>query len=168
MIKIILENNKEIDIELMEQYALNTVNNFLNLVRENYFDNLIFHRIISGFMVQGGGYYAEGEKILKKHEVPAIKGEFISNGIKNDLKHTPGVISMARTNDKNSASSQFFICTAECPHLDGNYAAFGKVKNTESMNNLMELDGVKTITYKEGLHDFPFPLVKIKTIIEIN
>ena len=75
---------------------------------------------------------------------------------------------MARTNDKNSASSQFFICTAECPHLDGNYAAFGKVKNTESMNNLMELDGVKTITYKEGLHDFPFPLVKIKTIIEIN
>ena len=85
MIKIILENNKEIDIELMEQYAPNTVNNFLKLVRENYFDNLIFHRIISGFMAQGGGYYLEGEKVLPKKDVAPIKGEFLSNGMPRDL-----------------------------------------------------------------------------------
>ncbi len=167
MIKIILENKKEIDIELMEQYAPNTVNNFLKLVRENYFDNLIFHRIISGFMVQGGGYYVEDEKILPKKDVAPIKGEFLTNGFNNDLKHTPGVISMARTNDKNSASSQFFICTAVCPHLDGNYAAFGKVANKQSMDNLMELDGVKTIFYTDGLQDFPFPIIKIRTIKEV-
>ena len=167
MIKIILENNKEIDIELMEQYAPNTVNNFLKLVRENYFDNLIFHRIISGFMAQGGGYYLEGEKVLPKKDVAPIKGEFLSNGFSNELKHTPGVISMARTNDKNSASSQFFICTANCPHLDGNYAAFGKVINQSSMDNLMELDSVETIFHSEGLQDFPYPFVKIKTIKEV-
>lgn len=167
MIKIILENNKEIDIELMEQYAPNTVNNFLKLVRENYFDNLIFHRIISGFMAQGGGYYLEGEKVLPKKDVAPIKGEFLSNGFSNELKHTPGVISMARTNDKNSASSQFFICTANCPHLDGNYAAFGKVINQSSMDNLMELDSVETIFHREGLQDFPYPFIKIKTIKEV-
>lgn len=167
MIKIILENKKEIDIELMEQHAPNTVKNFIKLVRENYFDNLIFHRIISGFMVQGGGYFVEDEKIIPKKEVTPIKGEFISNGFNNELKHTAGVISMARTNYKNSASSQFFICTADCPHLDGNYAAFGKVLNKESMDNLMELDSANTIFYNEGLQDFPFPIVRISTIKEV-
>ncbi|MDD2258243.1 MAG: peptidylprolyl isomerase [Bacilli bacterium] len=167
MIKIILENNKEIDIELMEQYAPNTVNNFLNLVRQKYFDNLIFHRIISNFMVQGGGYYFENGKVRLKKPIPSIRGEFLSNGFNNHLKHTPGVISMARTNDKNSASNQFFICTAQCPHLDGNYAAFGKVINQDSMDVLMELDCVKTITYEEGLQDFPYPIIRIKTIKEV-
>jgi peptidyl-prolyl cis-trans isomerase B (cyclophilin B) len=107
-----------IQVELFPDVAPNTVNNFLDLVESNYYKGLIFHRIIPGFMIQGGG----GSEELKP-----IKGEFAANGFENPLKHTRGVISMARTSDPNSQTSQFFIMHQDAPHLDRNYAAFGVV-----------------------------------------
>ena len=95
----------------------------MNLIKANFFDGLIFHRVIAGFMIQGGGFDVTG----RHHEAKSIKGEFAANGIKNDLKHTPGVLSMARRMVNDSASSQFFIMHKTSPHLDGQYAAFGKV-----------------------------------------
>ncbi len=106
-----------ITLELFYQVAPNTVSNFISLIKKNYYTNLIFHRIIPGFMIQGGS----GE------DVKPIVGEFSRNGHENPLMHTRGVISMARTNDPNSASSQFFIMHQDAPHLDGSYAAFGGV-----------------------------------------
>ena len=110
-------------IELYPEIAPNTVNNFISLVRSGFYDGLTFHRVISGFMIQGGDPLGNGMGGSKKN----IKGEFAANGHPNPLKHTRGVISMARSMDKNSASSQFFIMHADAPHLDGQYAAFGKV-----------------------------------------
>jgi peptidyl-prolyl cis-trans isomerase B (cyclophilin B) len=107
-----------IDIELFPEVAPNTVNNFIHLIQDNFYEGLIFHRIIPGFMIQGGG----GQKELRP-----IKGEFTSNGFANPLKHTRGILSMARTNDPNSQTSQFFIMHQNAPHLDGNYASFGGV-----------------------------------------
>ena len=123
MVKIEMENGGVITLELYPETAPITVANFEKLVKEGFYDGLIFHRVIPGFMIQGGdplgeGYGGSDEK---------IKGEFASNGVKNDLHHTRGVISMARSMDKNSASSQFFIMHQDAPHLDGSYAAFGKV-----------------------------------------
>lgn len=123
MIKITMQNDKEIKIELYRDIAPITVDNFEKLVNDGFYDGLIFHRVINGFMIQGGcpdgtGMGGPGY---------TIKGEFSSNGVKNDLKHTRGVISMARAMDPNSAGSQFFIMHQDAPHLDGQYAAFGKV-----------------------------------------
>ena len=123
MIKIEMENGKEILIELYPETAPITVANFEKLVKEGFYDGLIFHRVIKGFMIQGGDPLGTG----KGGSDEEIKGEFASNGVKNDLKHTRGVISMARSMMPNSASSQFFIMHEDAPHLDGNYAAFGKV-----------------------------------------
>jgi peptidyl-prolyl cis-trans isomerase B (cyclophilin B) len=107
--------------ELYPEIAPNTVNNFISLVKKGYYNGVIFHRVIPGFMIQGGdpeGTGAGGPGY-------SIKGEFSSNGFKNKLKHTPGVLSMARTNQPNSAGSQFFIMVADAPHLDSQYASFG-------------------------------------------
>ena len=112
-----------IKAELYPDVAPITVENFVKLVNENFFDGLIFHRVIRGFMIQGGGYDANGNH----KDAESIKGEFTSNGVTNDLKHTRGVLSMARTMFPNSASSQFFIMHEDAPHLDGQYAAFGMV-----------------------------------------
>lgn len=112
-----------IRIELYPKVAPNTVNNFISLVKKGYYNGLTFHRIIRGFMIQGG--CPEGTGIGGPGYT--IRGEFSHNGVKNDLNHTPGVISMARTMMPNSAGSQFFIMHAAAPHLDGDYAAFGKV-----------------------------------------
>ena len=123
MVVIEMDNGGIIRIEVDEKAAPITAANFLKLVKEGFYDGLTFHRVISGFMVQGGdptGTSTGGSK-------DTIKGEFASNGYNNPLKHTRGVISMARTMDPNSASSQFFIMHADAPHLDGQYAAFGKV-----------------------------------------
>ena len=110
--------------ELYPDKAPITVENFLKLIDEDFFSGLIFHRVISGFMIQGGGY---NEDFQQKHTA-SIKGEFASNGFgQNDIKHTRGVLSMARTMVKDSASSQFFIMHQNAPHLDGEYAAFGLV-----------------------------------------
>ena len=118
-----IKDRGEIRIELYPEIAPNTVNNFISLVKKGFYDGLIFHRVICGFMIQGGdpegtGMGGPGYK---------IKGEFARNGFVNTLKHTPGVISMARSMMPNSAGSQFFIMHKAAPHLDGEYAAFGKV-----------------------------------------
>lgn len=130
MVVIEMENGKEIKIELYPEKAPITVKNFEKLVSEGFYDGLIFHRVIPGFMIQGGD--PEGTGMGGADE--KIKGEFLANGVNNDIKHERGVISMARSMMPNSASSQFFIMHADAPHLDGNYAAFGRV-----------IDGMETV-----------------------
>ena len=123
-IKITVRDFGTMTAELYPDKAPATVENFLKLIDEDFFSGLIFHRVISGFMIQGGGYT---EDFAQKHTA-SIKGEFASNGFaQNDIKHTRGVLSMARTMIKDSASSQFFIMHQNAPHLDGEYAAFGLV-----------------------------------------
>ncbi len=123
MIVIEMENGQKIEIELMPDAAPKTVENFTELVKAGFYDGLTFHRIIPGFMIQGGDPLGNGMGGSEKN----IVGEFRANGFDNPLKHTRGVISMARAYNPNSASSQFFIMHADAPHLDGQYAAFGKV-----------------------------------------
>lgn len=126
MVRIEMDNGAIIDIELYPDKAPKTVANFEKLVQEGFYDGLTFHRIIRGFMIQGGDPEGTGMGGSKD----SIYGEFAINGFpQNDLKHTKGVISMARTQEPNSASSQFFIMHEDAPHLDGSYAAFGKVVN---------------------------------------
>ena len=123
-IKITVKGFGTMTAELYPEMAPITVANFLKLAKESFFDGLIFHRVIRGFMLQGGGYNEQ----MEEKRTDAIRGEFAANGFKqNTLKHTRGVLSMARAFDPNSASSQFFIMHADAPHLDGSYAAFGKV-----------------------------------------
>ena len=168
IVKIILENNKEINIELYPEIAPISVENFLNLVDSKYYDGVCFHRVIENFMIQTGGYFVKGNQIDVTKKTPPIIGEFNSNGVRNDLKHIPGVISMARTSDKNSASSQFFICSAKCPHLDGEYAAFGKTLDEASLEVVMEVSTSPTINVGGGLTDFPYPVINIKTIERVK
>lgn len=123
MIVIEMENGKEIEIELNPTAAPKTCENFEKLVSEGFYDGLIFHRVIPGFMIQGGDPQGNGMGGAKEN----IVGEFKANGHDNPIKHVRGVISMARAFNPNSASSQFFIMHADAPHLDGQYAAFGKV-----------------------------------------
>ena len=132
-----LQNGKQIKAELYPEIAPNTVNNFLSLVKSGFYDGLTFHRVIYGFMIQGGcpegtGMGGPGYQ---------IKGEFSANGFKNDLKHTEGVLSMARSMMPDSAGSQFFIMHKTSPHLDGQYAAFGKViEGMDAVNEIAECD----------------------------
>ena len=123
MVTIEMENGKKIELELCPECAPITVKNFEDLVKAGFYDGLIFHRVIEGFMIQGGDPEGTGMGGSGKN----IKGEFKANGVNNTLKHTRGVISMARSMFPNSASSQFFIMHKDAPHLDGQYAAFGKV-----------------------------------------
>ena len=123
IVTITMENGDVMKAELYPEIAPNTVNNFISLVKKGFYDGLIFHRVISGFMIQGGcpdGTGTGGPGY-------SIKGEFAQNGFPNDLKHEPGVLSMARSMSPDSAGSQFFIMHKKAPHLDGAYAAFGKV-----------------------------------------
>ena len=138
MVVIEMENGKKMKIELYPEVAPITVANFEKLVKEGFYDGLTFHRVIPGFMIQGGDPEGTGMGGSKDK----IKGEFASNGVKNDLKHTRGVISMARSMMKDSASSQFFIMHADAPHLDGDYAAFGKV--IEGIEAVDEIAAVPT------------------------
>lgn len=123
MVIIEMENSAKIEIELYPEAAPETCKNFEKLVKEGFYDGLTFHRIIKGFMIQGGDPLGNGMGGAEKN----IKGEFLANGHNNPIKHERGVISMARAFDPNSASSQFFIMHEDAPHLDGQYAAFGKV-----------------------------------------
>lgn len=123
MVVMELENGKKIEIELYPNIAPISCENFEKLVKSGFYDGLTFHRVIPGFMIQGGCPNGTGTGGSGWQ----IKGEFSSNGVKNDLKHTRGVLSMARSMNPNSAGSQFFIMHADAPHLDGQYAAFGKV-----------------------------------------
>ena len=137
MVVIELENGKKIKLELYPDKAPITCANFEKLVREGFYDGLIFHRVISGFMIQGGDPQGTGMGGAKEK----IKGEFAMNGVPNDLKHTRGVISMARSMNPNSASSQFFIMHKDAPHLDGQYAAFGKVvEGIEAVDEIAETE----------------------------
>ena len=138
MVVIEMENGKKIKIELYPDKAPITVANFEKLVGEGFYNGLIFHRVISGFMIQGGDPLGTGTGGSKNK----IKGEFRSNGVQNDLKHTRGVISMARSANPDSASSQFFIMHKDGPHLDGQYAAFGKV--VEGIEVVDEIASVQT------------------------
>ena len=131
-----MENGDIMKAELYPEIAPITVENFIKLAKEGFYEGLTFHRVIKGFMIQGGGYNQFGDHI----EAPSIKGEFDSNGVPNSLKHTRGVLSMARTMFPNSASSQFFIMHDDAPHLDGNYAAFGKLlEGIETVDEICEI-----------------------------
>ena len=130
-----------IKAELYPEKAPISAENFKNLVSEGFFDGLIFHRVIEGFMIQGGGYDAE----MNRRDAKAIVGEFAANGHpENDLLHTRGTLSMARTNMPNSASSQFFIMHKDAPHLDGSYAAFGRVTDEDSLAVVDKIAAVPT------------------------
>ena len=136
MVTIQMENGKEIKIELYPDVAPATVENFVNLVKDGFYDGLIFHRVIPGFMIQGGCPQGTG----MGGPGHTIKGEFAANGVKNDLKHTRGVLSMARSGNPNSAGSQFFIMHADAPYLDGAYAAFGRViEGIEAVDHIAAL-----------------------------
>ena len=165
IVTIILEDDRKINLELYPDIAPISVKNFLELVDKKFYDGVIFHRVIDRFMIQTGGYYIENNTLFDKESVSSIKGEFTSNGVENNLKHKVGVISMARTNDPNSASSQFFICAASCPHLDGAYAAFGKTIDEESLMNVLDISHVETVNIGYGFTDMPKEPIRIKTII---
>jgi peptidyl-prolyl cis-trans isomerase B (cyclophilin B) len=138
IVTIEMENGDIMRAELYPDIAPNTVNNFISLIKKGYYDGVIFHRVIPGFMIQGGDPEGTG----MGGPGYSIKGEFSHNGFTNDLKHTPGVLSMARTMIPDSAGSQFFIMHETSPHLDGEYAAFGKV--IEGLEIVDQIAKVKT------------------------
>ena len=148
-----MDNGDVMKAELYPQIAPNTVNNFISLVNKGFYDGKIFHRVISGFMIQGGCPNGNG----MGGPGYSIKGEFSQNGFKNDLKHTAGVLSMARSMMPDSAGSQFFIMHATSPHLDGAYAGFGKV--TEGMDVVNKIADVQT-----DYNDRPMKEQKIKSM----
>ena len=146
-------NGDVIKAELFPETAPNTVKNFISLINKNYYDGLVFHRVIEGFMIQGGCPKGNG----MGGPGYSIKGEFNSNGFRNELKHDAGVLSMARTMAPDSAGSQFFIMHRNSPHLDGQYAAFGKV--TEGMDIVNKIAAAKT-----DRTDRPLEEVKLKKV----
>lgn len=153
IVTITMENGDVMKAELYPDIAPNTVNNFISLIKKGYYDGLIFHRVICGFMIQGGcpdGIGTGGPGY-------SIKGEFSQNGFKNDLAHTPGVLSMARSMMPDSAGSQFFIMHQTSPHLDGAYAAFGKV--IEGLDVVDKIANVKT-----NFNDRPLEEQKMKSV----
>ena len=153
IVTITMENGGVIKAELYPEVAPNTVNNFVDLVNRGFYDGLIFHRVIPGFMIQGGCPEGTGTG----GPGYSIKGEFTSNGFKNDLKHSKGVLSMARAMHPDSAGSQFFIIVADAPHLDGQYASFGKV-----IEGMDEAD--KIVKSKRDVYDRPYEDQVIKTM----
>lgn len=164
-ITITMEDGGVIRAELYPEVAPNTVNNFISLVKKGYYDGLIFHRVIKGFMIQGGCPQGTGTG----GPGYSIEGEFSQNGFANDLKHTEGVLSMARSMMPNSAGSQFFIMHKNSPHLDGSYAAFGKVvegmdvvnaiaeTRTDYSDRPMKEQKIKSITVDTFGEEYPEP-----------
>ena len=165
IVTIEMENGDVMKAELYPEIAPNTVNNFISLVNKGFYDGVIFHRVIRGFMIQGGDPQGTGVG----GPGYSIKGEFSYNGFANDLKHTKGVLSMARTTEPNSAGSQFFIMHETSPHLDGQYAAFGKVVEgediidkiaavaTDYMDKPLEEQKMKKVTVETFGQDYPEP-----------
>lgn len=153
VVTITMTNGDVMKAELYPEIAPNTVNNFISLVQKGFYDGLIFHRVISGFMIQGGDPQGTG----MGGPGYSIKGEFAMNGVRNDLKHTRGVLSMARSMMPNSAGSQFFIMHTNAPHLDGQYAAFGKV--VEGLDVVDKIASVRT-----GWQDKPVEEQKIQSM----
>ena len=165
IVTIEMENGDVMKAELYPEIAPNPVNNFISLVNKGFYDGVIFHRVIRGFMIQGGDPQGTGVG----GPGYSIKGEFSYNGFANDLKHTKGVLSMARTMEPNSAGSQFFIMHETSPHLDGQYAAFGKVVEgediidkiaavaTDYMDKPLEEQKMKKVTVETFGQDYPEP-----------
>lgn len=164
---ITMENGKEVKIELMPSIAPNTVLNFISLAQDGFYDGSIFHRVIPGFMIQGGDPTGTG----RGGPGYTINGEFTSNGFENNLAHERGVISMARAKDLNSAGSQFFIMVENSPHLDNEYASFGKViegmevadeivaVERDSANKPLEEQKIKSVTIDTKGYNYPKPNV---------
>ncbi len=155
--RIEMEDGDVMEGELYPDLAPISVTNFLSLIDQKFYDGLIFHRVIAGFMIQGGGL----DKNKTPKECKTIKGEFSSNGVANNLKHTRGVLSMARTMIPDSASSQFFIMHQDAPHLDGEYAAFGKITK-----GLEVVDKIANV--QKDMQDCPLQPIIIKTIERIR
>ena len=156
IVTIEMENGKKIVAELYPEVAPESVNNFLYLAKQGFYDGLIFHRVISGFMIQGG----DPDGVGTGGPGYCIKGEFLMNGVKNELSHKRGVLSMARANHPNSAGSQFFIMHKTSPHLDGDYAAFGKV--TEGLDVVDEIANVN-----RDYNDMPLePQVMVEVTVD--
>lgn len=165
IVTITMEDGSIMKAELYPEIAPNTVNNYISLIKKGFYNGVIFHRIISGFMLQGGDPEGTG----MGGPGYSIKGEFSSNGFKNDLKHTPGVLSMARSMFPDSAGSQFFIMHKTSPHLDGDYAAFGKItEGMDVVNTIAEVDTdysdrplkeqkIKSMTVETFGVDYPEP-----------
>ena len=153
IVTITMENGGVMKLELYPEIAPNTVRNFIDLVKKEFYNGLIFHRVISGFMIQGGDPDGRGTG----GPGYSIKGEFSGNGFPNDLKHTRGVISMARSMRPDSAGSQFFIMHKDSPHLDGQYAAFGKLLEGEDV-----LDAIAAT--RTGWGDKPVEPQRMKTV----
>ena len=153
IVTITMENGDVMKAELYPEIAPNTVNNFISLIKKGFYDGIIFHRVINGFMIQGGCPQGNG----MGGPGYTIRGEFSNNGFTNQLKHTPGVLSMARTMMPNSAGSQFFIMHKTSPHLDGEYAAFGKI--TEGMDIVD-----KIATCKTDYSDRPYTYIYFKSM----
>ena len=161
--KITMENGNVIEGELYPEKAPQSVYNFIDLCNHNFYDGKIFHRVIPGFMLQGGGYRED----MSETDTPSIRGEFRANGFpQNTLKHTRGVLSMARTMVPNSASSQFFVMHKAAPHLDGQYAGFGKVIEGDEV--IDKIANVPTGNYGYYMQDVPRTPVVIETIEEIK
>ena len=154
-----MENGDIIKAELYPETAPNTVNNFISLVQKNFYDGLIFHRVIKGFMIQGGDPEGTG----MGGPGYGIKGEFAENGFENNLKHSAGVLSMARSMMPDSAGSQFFIMHKDAPHLDGAYAAFGKV--TEGMEAVDKIAETATDYSDRPLEDQIMKSVTVETFV---
>ncbi|WP_339029909.1 peptidylprolyl isomerase [Spiroplasma endosymbiont of Cantharis nigra] len=161
--EIILRDGRKMQAQMFPDLAPLTVKNFVSLIQDKYFNGLVFHRVIKDFMIQGGGMDIE---MNEKGGLKPIKGEFSINGWNKNttsLRHTPGVLSMARTNDMNSANSQFFIVTGDASFLDGQYASFGKLSNEESLKVALEISNSETTTH--GFHeDVPLEQIVIETI----
>ncbi|WP_152655540.1 peptidylprolyl isomerase [Oceanobacillus sp. CFH 90083] len=168
VVTITMENKEEIIMELYPEIAPNTVANFISLIEDGFYDGVIFHRVIPGFMIQGGdpeGTGAGGPGY-------SIAGEFSSNGFENDLEHERGILSMARTNAPDSAGSQFFIMVEHSPHLDGDYAAFGKViegmevadaivaAEQDAQDKPLEDQIIETMTVDTKGYEFPEPEIQ--------
>ena len=157
VVTITMEDGSRIVAELYPEIAPNTVNNFISLVKKGFYNGLIFHRVIKGFMLQGGDPDGNGTG----GPGYSIRGEFSSNGFQNDLKHTPGVLSMARSMMPDSAGSQFFIMHKTSPHLDGEYAAFGKV--TEGLDVVDRIACVATSYSDRPIEDQRMKTVTVET-----
>ncbi|MCL2555878.1 MAG: peptidylprolyl isomerase [Firmicutes bacterium] len=165
-VSIILNDDRQIRLGIDTKKAPISADNFIKLCEQGYYEGLIFHRVIDKFMIQGGGFSIENNQLVQKDGVDTIKGEFDENGVENDIKHEPGVISMARTNIKNSATSQFFICVANCNFLDGKYAGFGKVLDNESLQVAIDISKVPTGHWMNH-DDVPkTPIIIKKCIVE--
>lgn len=154
---IVIKNYGTIEAELYPHIAPNTVNNFISLANNGFYDGLTFHRIIKDFMIQGGDPNGNGSG----GPGYSIKGEFTKNKFKNDLKHTEGVLSMARSQNKNSGGSQFFIMTKDSPHLDGQYAAFGKI--IKGIDIVHEIENIKTGNNDKPEKDIVIESIKVDT-----